>query len=289
VSAAQLGAISRRSVIHVRPGDVHDRRRRTEPHWVAQPELRICAFGATAVESREGPIGGRWLEGRPGQILKYLICERHRVVQTDEIAEAIWPDAGPGAGGSVRYFVHALRGNIEPARAKRAPATFVVSRKGGYTLNSATVHVDADDFEAGVRAGMAALERGAYDDAQRHLDAALALYQGDFLADEPYANWAIAERDRLRTLAAEALRALARIKARAGEREEALALLERVADLQPYDSDIQRKLIAMLIASGRRSDAVRRYDGLRRRFTQDFGEEPDFRLPDVSAAEARLE
>ena len=41
------------------------------------------------------------------------------------------------------------------------------------------------------------------------------MYRGDFLADEPYAEWALHERDRLRDLAAGALRTLAEIETRA--------------------------------------------------------------------------
>jgi len=58
-------------VLHLRPGDARDRRRRTDPHWLEGPEVRISALGRTWVSSREGPLGGRWLQQRPGRLLKY--------------------------------------------------------------------------------------------------------------------------------------------------------------------------------------------------------------------------
>ena len=39
----------------------------------------------------------------------------------------------------------------------------------------------------------------------------MALYRGDFLADEPYADWALDERDRMHGLAGRAIRALTKI------------------------------------------------------------------------------
>src|SRR5215210_3808772 len=43
VTAAPLG--DGRSLLHLRPGDARDRRRRSDPHWISGPRLRISAFG----------------------------------------------------------------------------------------------------------------------------------------------------------------------------------------------------------------------------------------------------
>ena len=77
------------------PGDARDRRRRSDPHWISGPRLRIAAFGRMHVDSPEGPLSGKWLQQRPGHVLKYLVCERNRVVHAEEIAEALWPGRGP--------------------------------------------------------------------------------------------------------------------------------------------------------------------------------------------------
>jgi DNA-binding SARP family transcriptional activator len=278
VTAAPAGS---RVVFNLRPGDRRDRRRRTEPHWIAGPHLRIVTLGRTRIESREGPIGGSWLKQRPGELLKFLVTERHRVAHAEEIAHTLWPHAGPAALGNVRHFVHALRDRLEPQREKGSPSSFILARGGGYTLNIAQVSVDADKFEAQVRAATAAIGDGDPARAAEHAERALDLYHGDYLDDEPYAEWAFLERERLRHLVGTALRMLAHIRSGQEDIEGAVSALRRLADLDVFDLDVQRDLIRLCLRTGHRSEAMRRYETLRQRMVREFGEVPDFELADL--------
>jgi DNA-binding SARP family transcriptional activator len=281
ITAAPLGE-ENLVVFEIRRGDPKDRRRRTVPHWMGDPELRVYALGRTRVESREGPLEGDWLEHRPGKLLKFLLCERHRLVHVDEIADALWPNPGPATRNNVRHFIHVLRERLEPTREKRAPSLFVVARQGGYTIDDNRVMVDADEFERFVDEGLAALAEGEEGVAAERLEQAVDLYKGDFLADEPYADWAFAERDRLRERAVEALQSLAEIKQARGDLDGASANVQRLADMDPFDTDVQRQLIKLSLLRGRRSEAVRRYAALQARMAREFGERPDFDLAELS-------
>ncbi len=81
--------------------------------------------------------------------------------------------------------------------------------------------------------------------AEIELTAAARAYGGDFLADEPYAEWALAERERLRDLAAQVLRGLAALQLAAGDEEAAAEHLQRLVELEPLDLPAQRDLIAL--------------------------------------------
>jgi DNA-binding SARP family transcriptional activator len=284
VTAAPLMADGRCAIVELRPGQANDRRRRTVPHWTQGPKLRVLTLGRTRVDSPEGPINGRWLENRAGQVFKYLIAERHRVVYADELVETLWADAGVRGLPGLRYFIHELRQRLEPDRPRRGHSSFVVRRHGGYTLDRAALHIDADEFEHDVVAGLAALEAGDRAGGLELVEHGLALYGGDFLADEPYAEWAIVERDRLRSVAARALRALVAVRLADGDLDAAASDLERLSDLEPYDVDVHRQLISVALRRGRRTEAVRRYNTLRRRMLTTFGEDLDFTLADVPAA-----
>src|SRR4051794_21945376 len=134
VTGAPYGGAEPAAVFSMRPGVVGDRRRRTEPHWMGGPQLKVYTFGRTRIESGEGAMGGEWLGHRPGRVFKYMLANRHRIVQTDELIEAFWSSAGPKGDGSVRTAMVSLRDHLEPDRKKRAASSFVANRSGGYEL-----------------------------------------------------------------------------------------------------------------------------------------------------------
>ena len=113
------------------------------------------------------------------------------------------------------------------------------------------------------------------------LERAHSLYQGDFLSEDPYADWALEERDRLRELAGRELRAMVSLKRSAGDLDAATEYARRLAEMEPFDLDIQREFLEMCIERGRRSEAMRRYALIRRRVRREFGHDPDFTLADL--------
>jgi DNA-binding SARP family transcriptional activator len=247
----------------------------------AAPALRITTMGSLGLECGGTDLGGEWLDHRPGGLLKYLICARGRRVSVDELVETLWPDAGSHGLTSLRQAVHGLRDRLEPGRQKHAPSRFVLARSNAYELNTASIVVDADEFEQEATPALRTAKHSPGDEADAQLANAAQLYRGEFLADEPYADWALRERDWLRDLAARVLRALAETHLQAGELPSASGALQRLADLEPLDLDAQRDLIAVMIRRRRHGEAARRYELVRRAFKLTFGHELDFALSDL--------
>jgi len=276
-------------VLHLRPG--------SDAGAGADDRLRIRTLGPMRLEVGGAVLEGDWLSHRPGQVLKYLIAMRGHPAASEELLEAFWPQpGGTPAATNVRQAVHALRDRLEPGRERQAPSRYVAGRRGGgYELAAGAVIIDADVFVAAAEAGLTALRDGDAARAEAALGRAASLYRGDFLADELDADWAVAERDRLRTLAGRVLRALAGLHVRAGELDAASENLQRLAELEPLDVDAQRQMLTLLLRRGRRTEAARRYEVVCRRFRRAFGEEPSFALaelarprePHVAAAAAR--
>jgi DNA-binding SARP family transcriptional activator len=258
------------------------RERLGAPTWTAEPQLRLFVLGRTCVMNGDEMIEGRWINNRAGHILKLLVAERHRSVFSDEIISVLWPpDSSPDTRG-VRYFVHELRDQLEPGGAVDPPSSFIVAIRGGYALDRDRVWIDADAFEQLVTQGCAAAADEDLDRARDLIRDGVAMYRGDFLADEPYSEWALAERDRLRDLAARGLRILSSIETQQGDLAGATATLIRLTDLEPFDIDVHRELFALLLRRGRRSETLRRYETLRRRMLSTFDERLDFSLSQLT-------
>lgn len=287
VTVSKTGAEGNQLLFILRPGRQDDRRRQSHPEWPAPAPagaagLCITTLGKFQVEGDARRLGGEWLEQRPGQLLKYLVCGRRRMVTTEMIAEALWPQAGPSeARNRTRYYIHALRERLEPERATRSRSNLVVARRGGYYLDSAHIWVDADEFEREARAGLTAFVQGLGEPAAEHIDNALRLYRGPFLAENPYEEWALEERERLHELAGRALRAQVRLQTELGNLDAASECARRLADMEPFDMDAQRMVLDLCIRRGRRSEAFRRYSVLRQRMLQSFGQKPDFELSEL--------
>jgi DNA-binding SARP family transcriptional activator len=248
----------------------------------AEAELRVRTLGRFAVEGAGREVGGEWTEQRPGLLLKYLACERHRVAPSDGIAEALWPGAQRReALASLRHYVHVLRQRLEPDRGGRGSSSFVETHRGGYRLDPRRVWVDATEFELRAARGLELNGQGEPGLAKPLLESAVGLHRGEFLADEADEEWALEERERLHGMAARACGALVAAALGAGDLDSAGEHARRLADLEPLDIDVQRQLIEIWLEQGRRSDAARRFEVLRTRTLREFGEEPGFTLSDL--------
>lgn len=285
ITASVIDREARRVVLYLRPVDPDDRTglHRAGMELAAAAEinvLRIHTLGRTRVEVAGMELDPAWLDQRPGQLLQYLVCNRHRVVASDQITEALWPDLSPWTSNSLRHQVHVLRDKLEPNRPNGHPSRFIATRRGGYTLDE-RVWIDADEFEGQIRKGLPLYVKGEGNSAASLLERALTLYEGDFFDDSPYAEWALEERDRLRELVGRALSAVISVRRSEGDLDAAAAHASRLAAMEPYDMDVQRDLLELCLTRGRRSAAIRRYAVLRMRLRRQFGHGPNFALSDL--------
>jgi DNA-binding SARP family transcriptional activator len=247
-------------------------------------DVRVAALGRLSVSVQGQSRDGDWLQQRPGQVFRYLLASREGAQRSEAIANALWPERGPSAVANVRYCIFKLR---EQLGERGDTTTSLIARDAaGYRIDLARVELDVDIFQAKSAAGIAAHRRGDSARAEATLAEALALYRGEFLADDPYADWAFSEREYLRSMAGKGLAAMAQISLAGGRLVAATEHLLRLAQLEPFDSHVHQMLIEVCLRRGRRTEALRHYHALRARLHRAFGELPDFELTSVAAGMA---
>jgi DNA-binding SARP family transcriptional activator/GTPase SAR1 family protein len=197
-------------------------------------------------------------------LLAYLALPVGHAHQRDKLASLLWggtPDAS--ARNSFRQALFVLR------KALASSGDVLRIERDTLALDRDAVEVDAMAFERAVADGMpAALEKAA------------TLYQGDLLAglavaEAPFEEWLLSERERFRELALEGLAKLLVHQRSAGSLEGAIRTALRIAALDPLQESVHRTLMRLYVRSGRRGAALRQYQVCVGVLLRELGIEPE--------------
>ncbi len=113
------------------------------------------------------------------------------------------------------------------------------------------------------------------------LEAALALYQGEFLQGFGVANapafeeWAIVERERLHQIALQSGETLVDHYLATQSYTAGIDLSRRLLTWAPWQETLHRKLMMQLAATGQRGAALQQYESCRRILSEELGVEPE--------------
>jgi DNA-binding SARP family transcriptional activator len=224
----------------------------------ADQGLRIWMLGRFLVERDGAPITDWRRQSAAGVLKRLLLADQHRLGR-EFLAQQLFPTARPKAARNMlTAAIHALRVALEPSRPCAGPSRYLVQE--GETLElrlRSTDWVDLTAFERALRA--VADSPGSL----AQLEAAAALYGGDLLPEET-AEWCLAPRQALQLRRHGLLLSLAEAQIVNGGFESALATLSHLLRLDPTHEEAGRRLIVLLDRRGRRSEALRVYQSLKR-------------------------
>ena len=224
----------------------------------ARADLSIDTLGRFRVVRRSGPIAPtEWQSRKARDLLKVLVARRGRPVTRDELVQLLWGDEADPERSSSRLSValSTLRSVLDPEKSFAADH-FVASDRTSLHLDLDHVSVDVEQFTDVARGAFVVSASGSGGDER--LREADVLYGGDFLPDDPFADWAVPLRDETRRLHAEVLRALAASAAPRNDEAAARCLL-RLLEHDPYDEAAHLDLVASLERLRRHGEARRAY------------------------------
>ena len=244
-----------------------------EPPVAAAPGfLAVRMLGAFELEIDGRPVT-HWRGQRTQSLMQFLAAHRHRSVPRDELITAVWPDTDEDSGRHrLHQAVYELRRTLHAIDPGRSP---VVCGDGGYRFDDdVPMWVDVEEFDDLGSAASRCFAARQSDQAIEFGQQALRLYRGDFLCQVTSADWATAERNRLQARFVQVSIHVGDLLARRGEHAGALAVVDPVLSIEPWNEDATVIKMHCHALVGARSLAAAAYRSCAQALNCEFGVTP---------------
>jgi DNA-binding SARP family transcriptional activator len=239
--------------------------------------MEVCILGPVGVSraGREVVLGG----SKPRTVLAAMLLARGWVVPDTQLNELLW-GWDPPATMSAQIYTYVSR-----LRKKLAPEIDIVRQPPGYLLRVGSVEFDFEQFERLTRLGDEQLKQGRFEDAARHLQAALDRWHGPALANvteflaQAEIPWL--EEARMTTLESRVNADLA-----LGRHRQLVSELIGLVAQYPLRERLRVQLMTALYQCERQADALAIYYEAQRTLSEELGVDPGAAL--TSAYQAVL-
>jgi DNA-binding SARP family transcriptional activator len=225
-----------------------------------RPEVRVQSLGRFRV-IRDGEVvpTTAWQSKKARDLLKILVARRGKPTTRETFFDLLWPDDDPEPlGNRLSVALATVRSVLDPAKT-HPTEWFVPADKNAIGLDLEHVELDVELFLEGA-ANAARLARGGdRSESLAALEAAEALYGGDFLEEDPYEDWAITLREEAQATYISMARSLAEAAGSRGDADSATRFFLRILERDPFDEGAHLGLVEALVAAGRHGEARRRY------------------------------
>ena len=239
---------------------------------VETPEKDVCLFRIRMF----GPIrvffGGQeinvawWRTVKSRHLLAYL-AHQDKPVCTDQIMEDLWPDV---ESDKALALFHTTLYYLRRLLHQFTKEEMILRGSKRYQLRPGTILSDRIEFEETVHL---ALEKEMTAVLAEQLEAAVALYRGDYLEDLDY-PWIIPIQEELRSLNLEARQKLAVYYLQNKMPTKALLHLQQLMALNPYSESILKLLLTAYAKRGDQAAVIKHYTLFVRNLAEDLGLQP---------------
>lgn len=214
-----------------------------------------------------------WLGHRRSvvELCRYLVAHAGRTVPQERLIELLWPEAEPAAAlHRLHVTVSMLRQSLDGPRRR---VSVVQHGPDSYSIPADRITTDCDIFEGYYRLGRG-LMRSDATGAAAAFCAAVDVYGGDYLADEPYADWPFEYRAHFAT---RRLNVLTFLCDQAWRERDLVSLTDYAGQILAADGlreRAHRHLMRAYHSTGQRGCALRQYDICAGILQRELGEAP---------------
>jgi class 3 adenylate cyclase/DNA-binding winged helix-turn-helix (wHTH) protein len=232
-----------------------------------------------------------WRDGEPVRLggerqralLALLLLRANEHVSTDLLVEELFGgERSPAALNATRVAVSRLRRLFEDGEDDGVGV--LVTKPGGYVLQTSPEELDAVLFERLVREGRQLLASGDPTSASARLREALSLWRGPPFADVALLEFTQSEIRRLEELRLVALMARIDADLASGAADELIGELESLVAANPLQERLRGQLMLALYRAGRQVDALEVYRRTSSELSAELGLEPGRELRGLESA-----
>ncbi len=242
----------------------------------ADPLVVISLLGDLRVRYQGKEISlGSSKNGRA--IFRYLVALPDKSAPTDVLLETFWSQDEPQeakhklhiAVSTLRQALHEGLGSLLEGR------DAIVYLDDRYLLlPGLEVELDVALFARYVAAGQRLEREGRDEEATAEYEAAHALYRGDYLSQDLYADWAVAPRARYEEMYLTMLGRLAEHYVEQQRYADGVSCCRQILARDSFREDAYRQLMRCYSRMGRRNQALREFQSCKEVLRWELGVEP---------------
>jgi DNA-binding SARP family transcriptional activator/tetratricopeptide (TPR) repeat protein len=220
------------------------------------PTLTAYLLGTFRVAVNYTPVEN-WPSNKGRTLLKYLLTHRDKPASRDVLMEVFWPNGKPETvRNRLNVALHGLRQTLRAA----ADVPVVIFQDDAYVLNpDLRLWLDVEEFERHIQIGRQLEADGHIASATAEYEIAIGSYQGDFLADDLYEDWAVLTRERLRADYLDTVDTLSRIHFSQGQYGVCATLCQLILSRDNCREDAHRLLMRCYSRQGQAHLALRQH------------------------------
>ncbi len=224
---------------------------------------------------------------KPWSLLQYLMVHRHKNISNQQLMEALWPDGeSDQPEKALKNLVYRVRTNFASLDVPFAQ-DIILYKNGAYRLNNDLPwDMDFEQFEALCKKAEDATRTAESRLADYRL--AVALYEGDFLADHSLEDWVMSFNTYYRSLFFKCVQQMLDLLEKGEQYSEMELVSHRALSFDRFDEGLHKAYMKSLIAQNKRSAAISHYEATSDLFFRELGVSPDEELRNMYHDLARL-
>ena len=215
--------------------------------------------GFDVISSGTSTPRSAWQSKVAREILWMLVAARGRPINREVLIDRLWPDDEMAkASNRLSVALSTVRKVLDPDGAYQSDH-YLAADRDSVKVDLEHLTIDVEEFLREAKTGQDLLRQGRQSEGLAHLHAAEERYVGEFLEEEPFADWAISLREQARSEYLTVASYLAEAAGDDGDHEGAARRYLRMLERDAYSEPAHLGVIKAMERSGRHGTARRLY------------------------------